>query len=149
MFDNSMNTLRELLKVAISTNDRLNVFDYTPDDEDEPRGLCIAEREDDDFQVIILPEERKHPVTTIAGDSEQLVVFFNIYMPKYDSGDASVGMDGYYYTDIEEPYHWSFPSAYDTAIKVASWLHEYQISLMVSNAAEYLYHQEQQDLEQI
>jgi len=144
MFNNSMHTLHELLKVAVSTNEKLHVFEYN---EDDIYGFYVAEKEDDDFQVIIIRDARYHTVKTIAGEREVLGDFYNVYLPKYDEGDEDVGMQGYYYTDIEEEYDMTFQSAYDVAVKVASWIHEYEISIIVQNAAEYLWECEQEQIE--
>jgi len=148
MYNNSVNTLRELLETAIKVSGReLFVFDYTPDNEYKPHGLYIAEKEDGDFQVVIIPEERNTTMKTIAGDRPTLTLFYNIYTPKYDDGDASVGMDGYYYTDIEEDWQWSFPSATDIAVKVMTWIMEYEIRLAVNNTAEYIYTRELEEID--
>lgn len=143
MYNNSMKTLEALLEAGIKASKHsLQVF---PCEEDELHGaLYVADQQESDFRVVIVPEERMHTVKTIAGDREMPTTFFNIHVPQYDEGDSSVGMDGYYYVDTDEPFTWSFQSVVDVAVKVLSWINEYEINMAVNNAAEYLYYQEQE-----
>jgi hypothetical protein len=144
MFDNSLKTLNTLLLAGISaTGCELDVFAFDEIDLDEgldgKYGLYVAENKDSDFRVVITVERRLHTVKTIAGDEQVPCYFYDIYTPKYDNGDASVGMDAYYYVDTSDACDWSFMSACDTATKVLSWISEYNIRMAVDNTAEYLY----------
>jgi len=136
----SLENLKKLLEAAIRcTNWDLKVFEY---EEEDVRGLYVAPKEDDTFQVIVIPVTRDETVKTIAGERVAQATFFNIYTPKYDAGDRDVGLQGGYYTDIDEEYTWSFKCISDVAVKVMSWIVEFELDIAVSNEAEYLDFQE-------
>jgi len=146
MYSNSLKTLNTLLQAAIvASGCKLDVFQL---DKEDGFGFYVAEKADSDFRVAIVANERLHTVKTIAGDKEVPGTFYDIYAPKYDSGDADVGMDSYYYTDTGEECDWSFMSAADTATKVLSWISEYNIRVAVDNTAEYIYTRELDEIDE-
>ena len=136
-----------MLSAAITTSrHNLSIFNL---DEEDANGFYIANYVDDDFRIVITREARFHTVPTIAGEREVLGDFYNIYLPKYDEGDPDVGMDSYYYTDIEEDYDMTSQDAAKIAVKTISWFNEYEIQLAVNNAAEYRWECEREELEQV
>ena len=95
------------------------------------------------FGTVCTPED---PVgLVIRGDVAYVadwssVEIFDIHVPKYEAGEVKFGgRDSYFYTAIEEDPTWSFKSPSDVAVKVLSWVVEYNIRMAVDNTAEHIY----------
>jgi hypothetical protein len=141
---NSLDILKQLLETAICASKQdLIVFDFA---EDDIHGLAVAEKEDGEFQIVIIPTWRIEKTETVEGKRDISAEVFDIYVPKYDDDYARVGAVGNFYTDIKGDPAWSFKAANDVAVKVLSWVAEYKISIAVNSHAEYLWFSESQDM---
>ena len=135
---NSLNILKQLLETAICASKQdLKVFDFA---EDDIHGLAVAEKEDSEFKIVIIPTYLIEKSETLYCLRDISVEIFDIHVPKYEEGETKFGgRDSYFYTAIEEDPTWSFKSPSDVAVKVLSWVVEYNIRMAVNNTAEYIY----------
>ena len=152
--------LKEYIKAAIKCVgwDDLNVFDYDDsEDYDDPskghQGVRIAEKENpedtDGFEIIIVMRKQTEMLQTLGSKIPQVVTYYDIHTPVYDSGDRSVGMDGYFFTDPDNNPTWTFKSASDAALKSILWVMEFELNIAMENTGEYLWYQQEKDLEQV
>jgi len=99
-------------------------------------GVVITEATESEYGILIIPVIKQYREETIAGTRTADRVMFDMYLPEYDSGDSSVGMEAYWMIDPTEMDAETVDAPFTAALDTVMWIVKESVGVQMDNAME-------------
>lgn len=114
---------------------------------EEYRGaVVVAEAKESQYGILIVPVIKQYKEETILGTHTADRVMFDIYLPEYDAGDWSVGMEAYWIIDPDEMDPETAESPFNAAKDAVMWIVSERVGVIMDNELEADYWRKDREL---